>query len=1157
MNEQEQYEPLSFKGQMAARYRERLSMGFTLANDNKGEANDTSAGPAVAATLSDPPGALIRHGIFRAADQTMDASEVAPGTSHNLTATVALPMAPRSKSSLEDNQTIVPKPTMKDLITKFETRFITSTQLRQNTEEDDEKHRIARDAWGSSCPRIKLELDPSAMTSSSSSDVIDSKSSQTLSKPPQAKTSRATLSLNYDTNSRLQMLQCLNRPRSRQSGGNATEQLGIEDNLNLTNSHRFTDSQNINTDNQLEADNVEEVPVTKEDTMHNPCVASNLESLPDKPERAEKELKQTSDEPEASAVRVNLRDFAQRKKNATENKYIVHTKDWGKRLSKKDTANSPLDVAAFESISHNISTLLENEKDSSLKDNKSRNVLDVYKSGVNKIKQNISSPHLPFSNQKADVRSRSRQSDRSDESKDVPKDEKQHTKAMERYLQFLRSSNPPPVSQVTNDAKTEKTDLRRALRPPTPHRTNQLHKGSVSAFRNIAYPLREANQSTGGMPEMPRLPSKNERGVRLEHLFLHRPRSRQSLTTENKEISIDPSGGDFFVTPTFSSTNSVDSNVCEANNKLNTGDSIAQPKTETSDIRLHGQVPVTKPASKWSTLPGRNSAVKKLAKNTHVRPQSARAHDTSDQKQIKQVTSFLRTRSSSTSKTMVPTLSAKKASSLFSSPKSVISVASSNPFNATHRISPTVKRKPQRELKLLKYEASDTGSLLLTEDELADNDLVPVHLRERKPRDLSGQLTLAMSSSDDSQNARPVSKLGTQFKKLSEASSEKRMPSVPEIIDRMEPQCFDDEARPVNKTVFSSDDSKCSKNHPQESKQSEDNNNKFFVLHGKRRSTVTATKCLDYPKDDLTRHRTTSMHHWKLPNAHMASPAAGNKTGDLSNIQTIKETKDTKEGSNLTSSVVPDERKAGYVTRDGRDRKVFEQYHRRTPEPLNTCARGDNLHAAGESSVDKAFTGMMVKPAEPGKGSPTRRTTLQKATGNTSSFTREHAKERRGDASVEPNMLQTELVSRSRESSHRMTDNMYNPFHFGHTHEKDEAYFEADTKLDKTPAASPQKKKRKSDHPKKPAKKKKKLEAAVDDTCLQIRSPLSMDLFVTKTHKSKSRDTSRKDEDPVDKMDRGDKSEICEQPVKKRSSGELSVKSHKMSKHRKDSSQTW
>lgn len=816
----------------------------------KGDGDDSSAGVSVAATVSDVPGVLARHGIFRSADQAVVTSEPLAGTSRNV-ATARLPMTARSKSSLGESHT---KPTMKDLITKFETRAFASTQLRQSTETSGEKHRMARDAWGSSCPRIKMDLDPCAMTSSSSSDVVDSKSSVTLSKPPYAMTSRATLSLNHETNTRLQMLQSLNRPLSRSGVSKTPEQLSVEDLLNVTNSHRVTDDQSMNTINQLEAVNAEEVPAAKEDTSNIPCVAGNTESVHDKTDKTGKEPKQNAEEQGVSAVRVNLRDYAQKRKSPSENKYVVHTKNWGKRLQKKDTIDSSMDVAAYENASYNIAHPIGNDKDLSLKDNKSRSLQDAYKKGSNKIKRNISSSHLPFGNPKVEARSRSRQSERSDESKDLSREE--NSKAMERYLDFFRYNNTPSQNQAANDGKVEKTDLRKASRPPTPHRTIQSHKVSSTAFRYNAQHVRESNQSTGVTQETPKLQNKSDRDARLEQLLLRRPRSRQSLTNERKETIIDPSGGDFHVSTAFSTTNSVDSNVGEYNNTLNTSDRIDQPKSETSDIKLTRPVPASsKPAYKWSGLPGRNIAAKRLPNTTPIRPQSARAHETSDKKHTKQVASFLRARSSSASKTQVPVI-AKKTSSLLS-PKSVDSLVSS-----TRRYSPNGVGSNERGQKLHKFDSSDIGKNILTEAEIADNDLVPPHLRERKLRDLSGKISF--SSSDDSQNARHG---GSNFHKISDASSEKGMADLHEKIDIMD---MEDDATPASKGVFSGGETTYNKNNPLDGKRVEDNHRQVF-LQGKRRSTNTSNKfsMLDYPTDDLMRQRTTNLQHLKHHSAHV------------------------------------------------------------------------------------------------------------------------------------------------------------------------------------------------------------------------------------------------------------------------------------------------
>lgn len=672
---------------------------------------------------------------------------------------------------------------MKELITKFERRSHTASQLRQSKHVEEDGGRMARDAWESNYPRIKMELDPSAPTSSSSSDTVGSKSLTTMSKTAYAKTSRAALSLNSDI-IKQQIHRNSDSPHP-QSGNKITEErkkFGARDELNNANSNVFRDLEPAQTPKRQMSD-VSTAPSAsrpKEGTASFAAAGQQNLSAKSHEQEDHKMSSEEQDPAKTQPLRVSLRGIAARRKMKAENKYVVHKKEWGKLLPTSKQAPGGAALILTEPGVQNTRPKSAIERDTTPKCSRRDVVQDL-------SLQNLlcdASTASANTHKKSERRSSLRQIASRSEIK--VNDEKKKASAVERYLQFLKSSHPPQHSSSALKM-SERYELRKASRPPTPYRTAHARRGNSGSSKNNLLNLKDSNQSIpsrGSTPtaaealQQKRKLEKEARGTLLSHF---RPRSKP-LPSSGREIAADHSMGELIVNAAHSSSNSVDSNNYGDTRKASPYSHVGhrRPDQLFSQFASTAKTPEKLGHTSGKVSPLASGNAIQLTHVDRVRPDAGgkMAHD-----EDQSYHAFLRTRSPSSGKASHagnPKLNILQRTSQReptpASPRDGESLAGLG--NSVH-----IHAGSDRKGNLTSIEPSDFWSHILTADELADNDLIPSHLRDRKTHGPSGHITRLFSSSEES-NSAMVEPPGKITPKLSPFTKVSHLPTRDSAVEK-------------------------------------------------------------------------------------------------------------------------------------------------------------------------------------------------------------------------------------------------------------------------------------------------------------------------------------------------------------------------------------
>ncbi|KAI8743688.1 hypothetical protein BgiBS90_034200, partial [Biomphalaria glabrata] len=422
----------SFMGQMVARYRERMTMGFPMTNAINPETYSTILSEtAEEATSKRFAHSLTQHGGDN--ETTVGAAE------RRDTGLDAKPA--RSQSNLS-HSSYFPKPSMKELITKFERRSLTANQLKENGPRAKERKQF-REIGPAVCeeettkldsPEKNASLPPSYKTTLSplvtTSPVKFEPKPETVVCEPMENFPEATNATNNTAVSNT-------AERSATPLGQYESQEGVKPLTPVAESGPHCE------DHASDEQNREiEVKVDSSDLMDGWATPSqNLMT------------EVGSDTP--SPLRTSLRGIARTKMSpVNESKFVVHKKDWSKRYDPRLTTAS---------LAYSPYTVHE--------------TLSKTKSDGGRSVTNAPSNTL----QRAEIRRTLHELDTKHESQQSASRSDLQGNAMERYMNFLK--NTPPPTPTTGADKTVLTGG--SCRPPTPRRSQIVNKNKKNQLKSV------------------------------------------------------------------------------------------------------------------------------------------------------------------------------------------------------------------------------------------------------------------------------------------------------------------------------------------------------------------------------------------------------------------------------------------------------------------------------------------------------------------------------------------------------------------------------------------------------------------------------------------------------------------------------------------------
>ncbi|XP_012942484.1 uncharacterized protein LOC101853486 isoform X2 [Aplysia californica] len=727
-----------------------------------------------------------------------------------------------------------PRPAMKELITKFETKSPGASLGLGQASTGGESARVARQAWRADRVSVNLELDPSALTSSSLSEDYNSKSLSTGSKPPYAKSSQATLSLNTEaaaattatvaattmaavntvvsspatakSNVTTQFEQTTGGSGSEASAHNSTP-LGE---TNVQGATMYSPQQPrqvqstpkiLQAGGKLAPETVQLENVLRKDPK---VVTGHPPIYPPQSDIGQKSDTQTTDLAEQGAPqRVNLREFAFRGNQgpAKDSRYTVHKKDWGKRFGSRQPITNPIaqllpratSTPKPEALTPVFSRIECSKVSRGLRSTEPRRAQSAMSSATSRsLSTGCSlyslkiSPKMDRTQQRSTTSTPSNTQQRlhrrnmtrlTDATKGIDsvshsKSEERKKTAMERYLQFLKRSTPPLPVPPRDAIRVSTQAPGRALSKEAPSR-NPEETASTRGAGNEDFGHRRLNESLEEHLETAQ--------VYREEMFPINLSPRDKHGGGSPSLYHPKLGSPLYMSRGKDTEHGETAGVAADKTLVN---SPAEQKTKSPQLCRQGSqcsqiLEARLPHRTFQSISGHLGQA--LQQHQHQPQQEHQHHQQQQESAQNALYQKGRRRSPELFPPQVSNINLPAAGAIDSRPATRRSSPSPIAKDKSQRLrrevsklsscqgspyagskgpgagdsSPIKSKSSEHEMSPLHREISDLANQLLTEDELADNDLMPFHLRDPHRRAVQGKsrgkvTTDSFSSDEDS-----------------------------------------------------------------------------------------------------------------------------------------------------------------------------------------------------------------------------------------------------------------------------------------------------------------------------------------------------------------------------------------------------------------------
>ncbi|CAL1538809.1 unnamed protein product [Lymnaea stagnalis] len=1100
MNDQQttmdQQDTMSFKGQMAARYRERMSMGFTLSNNVTAEEFSPNLFTTVEGANADIDNTQHKNAIKGGDAKDLENQEALP---NRIDVKTILPSG-RSRSTM-GRATFFPKPAMKDLITKFEKRSYTVHQLKRDQEADGGKIRF-----------------PETRSAQDDGQQIDLERIVRWTKGGALKNTspnnRMSPRLNAQ-NHNVENVSPKGAPQATNDGQRNESLLGDQQSSSSRTTENDAGGLTMNcgiTPRPLEENGLRNCST---ESRNSPAVENVIDpsrgpSSPFKGTSGGRESTRVSPENEhkmQSPLRISLRGLVNTKKSreATKAEYVVHKKEWGSRYQTKV-------ILGDENMFHVPYTV--HEVHSKTKSDGGRSAMTTPSN----------------TQQRIDKRHSHRCLDTKQEDQEAAGKDEKKSNAMQRYMKFLRHVTPPkptasndkfiqkPSPEVTTprNESPHRTQIVRKLKKPLPKKSTlnvvrSANHGNAGKARTKAFEVltnKKNGEKSGQYSKiksrlmMPKKSANKQTPNNEPVPERKKPPERKKTTAKSKVVvkhgvtKTDGSGGDNAANAVTNSTVSITSSIYEELHQLNAPGLNGSLKSGRPVLsRLPRSKLLTKTRPKLQELEAKTPTQSNSCTSNNYLTLD---HENGDNMEANKLEGFIASmRGCSTPEQTPEAESSRSSLTLRSSIRSegdlstypvefrgaVSPLKESNGFRSKSSPAETRKAKMvnspkdirKKLFEMMDKEMMNISEAILTEDELADNDLIPCHLRDRR---VQSPVYLSCNENlNDPQFAHQMHapKSQTKRRKISASPASKDVAEMPRNPARNE--SGNTEKNNNTKNENSSPNQKAysgGRSPPHE-------------LRGKRGSNSSRQKKALQCANGLL--LTESSKDDVMGNLDSVNPDSKKNVGG--NALAKKPTSRlAKKGDNSNFNIPPEECMS-FLTIEDEDRSVYED-RLATPNPVTPGPHGEEV---------VAYRGFLHKHGASPSHSPRQRTRRDiKSFGLSGSYNETHissmAKVSIRDASKD---IAKDFGTRSRRTTEdtlldgcKNQEPPANHYHFGDSETKLDDSSD-DGKKDKSPGSSPQKKRRRLEKPLKLKRKKIRRVVESNDEDTEISHSLPID----------------------------------------------------------------